>query len=76
MSNILLPNLIFQQYELTQPIDLLSDSLRNMSKLTKTSLDDSKFFFDLGAAIEANFQKVNVDFSKFSMQTAEMILKF
>jgi hypothetical protein len=47
-----------------------------MSKLAKASLNDSKIFLDLGAAIEANFQKINVDFSKFSMQTVEMILTF
>jgi hypothetical protein len=68
IPNILLPNLKFEQYELTQSIGLLSPSLFNMSKLAKASLNDRKIFLDLGAAIEANFQKIDVDFNKFCMQ--------
>jgi hypothetical protein len=45
-----------------------------MSRLAQASLNYSKIFLDLGAATEANFQKINVDFSEFSMQTVEMIL--
>jgi hypothetical protein len=76
IPNILLPNLTFEQYELTQSIGLLSPSLFNMSKLAQASLNDSKIFLDLGAAIEANFQKIDLDLNKFSMKTVEMILTF
>jgi hypothetical protein len=47
-----------------------------MSRLAQASLNDSKIFLDLGAAIEANFQKINLDLNKFSMKTVEMILTF
>jgi hypothetical protein len=47
-----------------------------MSKLAQASLNDGKIFLDLGAAIEANFQKINLDLNKFSMKTVEMILTF
>jgi hypothetical protein len=76
IPNILLPNLTFEQYELTQSIGLLSPSLFNMSRLAQASLNDSKIFLDLGAAIEANFQKIDLDLNKFSMKTVEMILTF
>jgi hypothetical protein len=47
-----------------------------MSKLAQASLNDSKIFLDLGAAIEANFQKIDLDLNKLSMRTVEMILTF
>jgi hypothetical protein len=76
IPNILLPNLTFEQYELTQSLGLLSTSLFNMSRLAQASLNDSKIFLDLGAVIEANFQKIDLDLNKFSMKTVEMILTF
>jgi hypothetical protein len=74
IPNILLPNLTFEQYELTQSLGLLNTSLFNMSRLAQASLNDSKIFLDLGAAVEANFQKLDLDLNKFSMKTVEMIL--
>jgi hypothetical protein len=76
IPNILRPNLTFEQYELTQSIGLLSTSLFNMSRLAQASLNDSKIFLYLGAVIEANFQKIDLDLNKFSMKTVEMILTF
>jgi hypothetical protein len=76
IPNILLPNLTFEQCELTQSLGLLSTSLFNMSRLAQASLNDSKIFLDLGAVIEANFQKINLDLNQFSMETVEMISTF
>jgi hypothetical protein len=68
--------LTFEQDEVTQSIGLLSTSLFNMSKLAQASLNDSAIFLDLGAIIEAKFQKLDLDFNKFSIKTVEMILTF
>jgi hypothetical protein len=76
ISNILLPNLTFEQHEATQSIGLLTTSLFNMSKLAQASLNDSAVFLDLGSAIEAKFQKLDLDLNKFSIKTVEMILTF
>jgi hypothetical protein len=76
IPHILLPNLTFEQDEVTQSIGLLTTSLFNMSKLAQASLNDSAIFLDLGAVIEAKFQKLDLDFNKFSIQTVEMILTF
>jgi hypothetical protein len=76
IPRILLPNLTFEQDEITQSIGLLSTSLFNMSKLAQASLNDSAIFLDLGAIIEAKFQKLDLDFNRFSIKTIEMILTF
>jgi hypothetical protein len=47
-----------------------------MSTIAQASLNDSKIFLDLGAALDANFQKLDLDLNKFSMKTVEMILTF
>jgi hypothetical protein len=76
IPNIVLANLTFQQAEFTQSLGLLTTSLFDMSRIAQASLYDSQIFLDLGAALDANFQKLNLDLNKFSIKTVEMILTF
>jgi hypothetical protein len=74
LPRILLPNLTFEQDQITQSLGLLSSSIFNMSKVSQASLNDSAIFLDLGAIIEAKFQKLDLDLNQFSIKTIEMVL--
>jgi hypothetical protein len=69
IPRIFLPNLTFEQDQITQSLGLISSSIFNMSKVAQASLNDSAIFLDLGAIIEAKFQKLDLDLSKFSIKT-------
>jgi hypothetical protein len=74
--HIFLPNLTFQEAEFTESLGLLTKSLFNMSTIARASLNDSQIFLDLGSALDAIFQKLNLDLNKFSIKTVETILTF
>jgi hypothetical protein len=76
LPRILLPNLTFEQDQITQSLGLISSSIFNMSKVAQASLNDSAIFLDLGAIIEAKFQKLDLDLNQFSIKTIEMVLTF
>jgi hypothetical protein len=71
---ILLPNLTFEEDQIMQSLGLISSSIFNMSKVARASLNDSAIFLDLGASIEAKFQKLDLDLNRFSIRTIETIL--
>jgi hypothetical protein len=77
MPELLLPNLTFQERELTESAGLLSTSLFDMTKLAQASLNDSQVFLDVGSIIADSLQKtkLNVDM-KFSLKTIETIFTF
>jgi hypothetical protein len=77
MPELLLPNLTFQERELTESAGLLSTSLFDMTKLAQASLNDSQVFLDVGSIIADSLQKtkLNVDMT-FSLRTIETIFTF
>jgi hypothetical protein len=71
---IILPNITFEQDQIMQSLGLISSSIFNMTKVAQGALNDSAIFLDIGASLEAKFQKLDLDFNRFSIKTIQTIL--
>jgi hypothetical protein len=74
LPRIILPNVTFEEDQIMQSLGLISSSIFNMFKVAQISLNDSAIFLDLGASIEAKFQKLDLDFNRLSIRTIQTIL--